>query len=33
MNSDLQDELPSDSDPNESFNKQQPSDLDPTQPN
>ena len=32
-NSDLQDELPSDSDPNESFNKQQPSDLDPTQPN
>ncbi len=32
-NSDVQDELPNDSDPNESFNEQQPSDLDPTQSN
>jgi hypothetical protein len=32
-NSDVQDKLPNDSDPNESFNKQQPSDLYPTQSN
>jgi hypothetical protein len=32
-NSDLQDEAPNISDPRESFNKQQPSDLDPTQSN
>ena len=32
-NSDVQDELPHDSDPKESFNEQQPGDLDPTQSN
>ena len=32
-NSDVQDKLPNDSGPNESFNEQQPSDLDPTQSN
>ena len=32
-NSDVQHELPNDSDPNESFHEQQPSDLDPTQSN
>ena len=30
-NSDIQDELQNISDPSESFNEQQPSDLDPTQ--
>ncbi len=32
-NSDVQDELPNDSDPKKSFNEQQPGDLDPTQSN
>ena len=32
-NSDLQDELPNDTDSNESFNEQQPSELNPTQSN
>ena len=32
-NSDLQDELPDDLDPSESFNEQEPSELDPTQSN